>query len=392
MTISFNIQPTILILLGISFVLTLLFFLYDFIRFKSLKKSLEKSNFLKNQKNKHIEGVSVVIYADNDSTYLNQNLPLILGQDYPLFEVIVVCNGKDESTIDIVEKYAQMHSNLHFSFIPDDARNLSRKKLALMLGIKAAAFDIIITTNGNCSPYTTQWISSIAQHFQNGIDVVIGHSTPIGKGAQLSNYQKFISQENSLKYLSQAIIGKPYRGTSDNLAYRKSIFFDNKGFSRSMHLHHGEDDLFINEITTNTNTHVELSHESSVLAEYSYIRHAFRNTKLRRNFTENRIRSIAFPLTSFKDFSILLATITSISAICLDYTNLVTIIAVILIATLSLCTYLILQRKIYQIIRISDISILTPFFAFCKPLTEMIYKIRSRRHKTSNYTWQPLHK
>ena len=226
MTISFNIQPTILILLGISFVLTLLFFLYDFIRFKSLKKSLEKSNFLKNQKNKHIEGVSVVIYADNDSTYLNQNLPLILGQDYPLFEVIVVCNGKDESTIDIVEKYAQMHSNLHFSFIPDDARNLSRKKLALMLGIKAAAFDIIITTNGNCSPYTTQWISSIAQHFQNGIDVVIGHSTPIGKGAQLSNYQKFISQENSLKYLSQAIMGKPYRGTSDNLAYRKSIFFD----------------------------------------------------------------------------------------------------------------------------------------------------------------------
>ena len=392
MNISFNIQPTILILLGISFAVTLLFILYDFLRLKSLKKSLKKSNLLKNRKNDNIEGVTVVIYADNDAKYLNQNLPLILNQDYPLFEVIVVCNGKDDSTIDIIDKYAITHSNLHSSFIPDDARNLSRKKLALMLGIKAAAFDIILTTNGNCFPNTSQWISSIAQHFQEGIDVVIGHSLPIGEGAQLSRYQRFITQENSIKYLSQAILGKPYRGISDNLAYRKSAFFNNKGFSHSMHLHHGEDDLFINEIATNANTHVVLSHESTVMAKYSYIRDTFRNTKLRRNFTENMIRSIAFPLSTLKDFSIFLTSITSIIAICLDYTNLVTIIATILIAIFWLSTYLLIQHKNYQIIHISDISIFSPFFAFCKPLSEMMYKIRSRRHKTSNYTWQPLHK
>ncbi len=391
MTISHYIQPSILVLIGFSFLFAMLFVLLEYINLRALKKSQKKSQSLNNTKKTMTEGVSVIIYADNDALSLDKNLPIILAQDYPLYEVIVVCNGKNDSSIDVVEKYAQTHSNLHYSFTPNDARNLSRKKLALMIGIKAAAFDIILTTNSNCTP-TTQWISSMVRHFADGAKVVIGHSIPTGHNSQLSAYQNFITQENCVQYLSQAITGKPYRGTSNNLAYSKELFFQNKGFSHSMHLHHGEDDLFVNEITTKTNTHVELSTESTVVAEYDYVRHEFRSEKLRRNFTERMIRSIAFPINRVKDILPVASTLVALVALYFGYTNWIAIASVALLLILSVTLHLIIKRKVYRIINISDISAFTPLFTLVKPITEMYYRMKSRRHTTYNYTWQPLHK
>ncbi len=41
----------------------------------------------------------------------------------------------------------------------------------------------------------------------------------------------------------------PYRGASGNIAFRRDKFFDNKGFSSSLNLRSGDDDIFINEFT-----------------------------------------------------------------------------------------------------------------------------------------------
>ena len=35
----------------------------------------------------------------------------------------------------------------------------------------------------------------------------------------------------AVQWLTTAIQGHPYRGTSDNLAYRKHLFFDHHGFT-----------------------------------------------------------------------------------------------------------------------------------------------------------------
>ena len=56
--------------------------------------------------------------------------------------------------------------------------------------------------------------------------------------------------------------GVPYMGVGRNLAYRKSIFFKNKGFASHLKLKSGDDDLFVNKIATKTNTGIELSAES----------------------------------------------------------------------------------------------------------------------------------
>ena len=70
-----------------------------------------------------------------------------------------------------------------------------------------------------------------------------------------------------------------------NLAYRKDLFFRNKGFSKHLNLHYGDDDLFINEVATADNTRIELSPESRMVIHYENNFKAWRELKLRYDFT-----------------------------------------------------------------------------------------------------------
>ena len=54
----------------------------------------------------------------------------------------------------------------------------------------------------------------------------------------------------AMQYLGMAIRGIPYMGVGRNLAYRRSLFFTNKGFGSHNHLISGDDDLFVNSIGT----------------------------------------------------------------------------------------------------------------------------------------------
>lgn len=58
-----------------------------------------------------------------------------------------------------------------------------------------------------------------------------------------------------------ALKSRPFTGIYRNLAFRKHLFFDNKGFAAFLNLENGED-VFINQIITDTNTSVALSSDS----------------------------------------------------------------------------------------------------------------------------------
>lgn len=396
MYISFDIAPIILILLGASLLFTLIYILWEYRKYRSLKNAIAdsakiNSTFNDNPADESI-GVSVVVYANNDTVRLAHNLPLLLEQNYPLFEVIVVNDGATESTKDLLAELELKHQNLYYTFTPDDACNLSRKKLSLMLGIKAAKYEIIITTNSNCTPQSRDWISSMAKHFPQGADVVIGYSRLAhGCDKKTGNVlRSFLSLRNGITYLTQAIRHKPYRGTSDNLAYRKSLFFANKGFSHSMHLHYGDDDLFVNEIATKENTHVEISLESIITTQYDRPEKMFQLDRIRHEFTSRLIKTTAFLKTHIQSTIYYLNLLTIVSSIILGYTNIVVLStsAIIFITTITL--QILLYRKIASILQSRRLALLIPFLTIIQPIANCYYRLKSRRHTACNYTWQPL--
>ena len=62
--------------------------------------------------------------------------------------------------------------------------------------------------------------------------------------------------------LSFAKVGIPYMGVGRNLAYKKSEFFNANGFISHIDVRSGDDDLFINQVATSTNTAICFSKDS----------------------------------------------------------------------------------------------------------------------------------
>lgn len=337
-----------------------------------------------------LPGVSVIIYAHNDAEFLQKNLPYILNQDYPDFEVIVVNDGFSDDDNNIVSEFRTQYTNIYLTFVPNNARNVSHKKLALMVGIKAAKHDIIVTTNANCRPESPNWLSAMARNFVPGIDVVIGQSKyDFASDRKMGRwFRSFDGVLTRMQYLSYAIDGKPYRGTSDNLAYRRQTFFANKGFSRSMNLHYGDDDIFVSEIADGYNTRVELTADSYMTAEYSNYSHTASESKMRHDFTSRYIDTSAFTVWGvmaavyFLDFL-------SIAALdVLNYLHIVILgISLLLVLALTLPQIFILRRTA-RLLHAPRMFFALPLFTLLRPIVNLHYLLKGQRYRTQNFTWQ----
>ena len=203
------------------------------------------------------EPVSVVICARNEAENLEKYIPLICEQEYSNFEVIVVNDCSEDETEDVLKRLSNKYSNLRFTFIKEDERFSHGKKLALTVGIKSAKNEWLLLTDADCHPTSNQWISTMSEHFIENNSIVLGYGGFDAEKGFLNKFFRFDVVFIALQYLSYAVIGKPYMGVGRNLAYRKSLFFANKGFASHARLNSGDDDLFINEVATSKNILVE---------------------------------------------------------------------------------------------------------------------------------------
>ena len=261
---AFTFNTAELILLsaaGVLLIVQLIYYLglYNRIHTHNLAVGKDEVHF-----GRELPPLSVVICARNESENLRRNLPAILKQDYPDFEVIVINDGSTDESEDLLSELEEEYPNLYHSFTPDSARYISRKNLALTLGIKASKYDWLVFTEADCTPVSDKWLRRIARNFTPSTDIVLGYSGyERGKG-WLHKRVSFDSLFTSLRYLGFALAGKPYMGIGRNLAYRKELFFKVKGFSTHLNMQRGEDDLFINQIANENNTRVETSPDSVI--------------------------------------------------------------------------------------------------------------------------------
>ena len=226
--------------------------LYNRIHLRSRKAGRDDLHFTQ-----ELPPLSVIICAHEEVENLRRNLPAILEQDYPQFEVIVINDGEKSESEDYLTQLENRYRNLYHSFVPDSSRYISRKKLAVTLGIRAARYDWLVMTEANCCPQSNQWLRLLARNFTSRTEVVLGYSGYERGRNWLHRRAAFDSLFTAMRYLGFALAGSPYMGIGRNLAYRKSLFFDQKGFSAHLNLRRGDDDLFVNQVARRDNTRVE---------------------------------------------------------------------------------------------------------------------------------------
>ena len=226
---------------------------------------VRKQRSLEPVEESHLPKVSVIVCARNEQHNLQTYLHALLRQDYPEYEVIVVNDGSQDDTQQVLEQYALQHPNLYLTFVPCDARVMSSKKLALTIGIKAARYEHVLLTDADCRPESRFWIRSMMQAFVQGgedIEVVLGFGAYFEQKTVLSSLISYDTLFNGLQYLGMAAAKHPYMGVGRNLAYKKETFFRNEGFRGFLNERSGDDDLFVNKVATGQNTAIVCSPES----------------------------------------------------------------------------------------------------------------------------------
>lgn len=92
--------------------------------------------------------------------------------------------------------------------------------------------------------------------------MVLGFSPYIKSNGLLNSFIRFESFLTGIQFMSLAILGRPYMGVGRNLAYRKSLFLENKGFNTHLGVVGGDDDLFVNQHAEGKTTRICMGAET----------------------------------------------------------------------------------------------------------------------------------
>lgn len=394
MYFSFDITPAQWLLLALGLLAVVLAFVAFLIRVLPLGR-LRHSELSVDEESEaaaDYEKAAIVVYSRDDDGGLASLLPQLFTQDYPNdFEVIVVNEGESAAVSEIVGDFQLRHKNLYLTVTPDGVRNLSRKKLAITLGIKATRMPVIVLTTAASNIESPLWLRSMMRHFKPGgdVEVVLGFAAPPpyddrSFGARARSFD-FVA--DSAAWVTPAIKHHPWRGTEHNLAYRREVFFRNKGFSRHLNLRNGDDDIFVSEITNRRNTVVELSPESLVLVPGANSPRAFREEKARRSFTSRFIprRPRVLGGTAFTCYAI--APLPAIAAALISPFNWW---AIALSAVVLLLWYVagLVWRIAVRALHGRNLMLTLPFLEFGRPLRKFKRGVRSMFRHGKRYTWE----
>ena len=175
--------------------------------------------------------VSVVVpLFSEDYSFVEERLPLILAQNYPDFEVVIVYVGHDTDFYEDLVRLKQSFPQITTTKIHLDPRFPISRKMALNVGIKSAHYECMVFTSTDAVPQTDRWLSLMAKGFMRG-EIVVGYCG-VERGKGFSNYMmRAWRMMHSADWIARAVQRRAYRGTLHNYGFTKSLYFGANGFS-----------------------------------------------------------------------------------------------------------------------------------------------------------------
>lgn len=217
------------------------------------------AGFFRLRKGHHNEqpALSVVVAARNEEQKIAQCLQAISRQTYPRSktEIIVVDDRSTDRTREILRQWQTRLSNLRVLHCDATESSESPKKAALNAGISYAQGEIIFTTDADCRP-SPRWLEETAKYFTPETGLVFGPA-PFDEENKLWNGVLCLDNlAHAFAAAGAAGWNVGLTGTGRNLAYRKSVFDEVGGFTKIAHSLSGDDDLFLQQVSAETNRQI----------------------------------------------------------------------------------------------------------------------------------------
>ncbi|MFM9840144.1 MAG: glycosyltransferase [Cyclobacteriaceae bacterium] len=227
-----------LLLFGIYFVLVLLLITgWQIAIEKPEQKSVNETD------NK----ISVVVPFRNEESNLPKLLDGLLRQSYSKdsHEVILVDDHSTDRSNLLVSSFCEGNPNFKLLNLRTDQQG---KKRALALAIEAAADEIIVTTDADCT-VPKDWLAKINSSFQHGKTMMAIGAVKIEPDSSFFSRLQAI-EFSSLIGSSAATLsyGVPTMCNGANLAFRKTAFVEVGGYEGNLDIASGDDEFLMRKI------------------------------------------------------------------------------------------------------------------------------------------------
>jgi glycosyltransferase involved in cell wall biosynthesis len=324
--------------------------------------------FIKDNTSLEKKGITVIICARNENENLKKNLPLVLNQKYDDFEVVVVNDRSWDESIEVLNNFKDQYSNLKIVDIPDNKTDNFGKKLAITIGIKAAKNKYLLFTDADCQPLSEYWIKEMSKGFEDEKQIVIGVGIYEKEIGFLNKIIRFDTVKIAINSLGYAKAKLAYMGIGRNLGYSQDVYYLNDGFKSHYHLESGDDDLFVNQSSNQSNTQVVFNSKSMTI---SRPKKEFKNWVFQKkrhhttNFKYKKKHKILLGLQYLSALTFYISLIISINYSCIG----------LIIFILWYLLFLATNYKAFKIMMCKDLLWTFPIYEiillFCQPIFQI---------------------
>ena len=192
--------------------------------------------------------VSVIVAVRGESeSFLVEQLPALLNQQYAHYEVVVVYIGGDMEYYEELQNIRNNYSYMRLTKMGGNERIYISTKQALNVGIKSAQYDALLFTTTGSMPKSEEWISYMAKGFEYG-DIVIGSSVAVYEHKGVGNYLKrMVEMHNMRNAMASAVQGKFFYAPRCNYGFTKRLYESTRGYNH-LGIDIGDNDLYLQDI------------------------------------------------------------------------------------------------------------------------------------------------
>ncbi len=193
--------------------------------------------------------VSVVVAVRNEEDNIQAVLRDLSGMAFSKerFEVIIVNDHSTDKTAEIARQLIEGIPNGWLLELPIGREG---KKAALQMGIEHARFNIIATTDADCT-LSKNWLTCLSFYFESSeTKMLVGAVKLVGGNSFFSRLQimEFLSLVGSTA--SSVGLGHPIMCNGANLAFRKEVFVEVGGYEGNLAIASGDDEFLMRKIVS----------------------------------------------------------------------------------------------------------------------------------------------
>ena len=243
-------------LLGVIVVLffvQLYYYLIAYYRIYRFRLMRRKRRFVENPP----VSVIVAVRGENER-FLTDELPVLLNQQYPHYEVVVVYIGGDMEYYEQLQSIRNNYSYMRLTKMGGNNRFYITTKQALNVGIKSAQYEALLFTTTGSMPKSDEWVTFMAKGFEYG-EVVVGSAVACYERNNVRNYLKrMVEMHNMRNAMAKAVQGNFFYAPRCNYGFTKSLYGSTRGFNH-LAIDVGDNDLYLQDIATSERLSVVLS-------------------------------------------------------------------------------------------------------------------------------------